>query len=291
MDAFRDDWGSGRYLAEHFAPGHADDHRLVEWLARLQRLAMDPTYGRKVAAMNGRLDVRHLLPSIRVPTLVLHRTQDTGFDVRHARYLGANIPGARLVELSGSDSLPMIGDSEAVLGELQEFITGARHEVEPDRVLATVLFTDIVRSTERAAELGDRRWRQLLAEHDAVVRSRLDRHRGREVKSIGDGFLATFDGPARAIRAARGIVEDVAELGLDVRAGLHTGECEMADDDVRGLAVHIAARVTGLAGAREVLVSGTVKDLVVGSGLDFEDRGEQELRGVPGEWRLWAVAT
>jgi class 3 adenylate cyclase len=290
MDTFRDEWGSGRFLAEHFAPTHAEDQRLVEWLARLQRLAMDPTYGRKVAAVNGHLDVRHLLPSIRVPTLVLHRTEDSGFEVRHARYLAEHIPGARLVELEGRDSLPMVGDAEAVLGEIEEFITGVRQDVERDRVLATVLFTDIVRSTERAAELGDRRWRELLAEHDSAVRRRLERHRGREIKSIGDGFLATFDGPARAIRAARGIVEDMADLGLEVRAGLHTGECEMAEDDVRGLAVHIAARVTGQAGASEVLVSGTVKDLVVGSGLGFEDRGEQELRGVPGRWRLWAVA-
>ncbi len=192
--------------------------------------------------------------------------------------------------LDGVDSLPFLGDSDAVLGEIEEFLTGARAEPEPDRVLATVLFTDICKSTERAAELGDARWRSVLEQHDAAVRSQLARHRGRPIKSVGDGFLATFDGPARAIRAAHGIASEVDGLGLKIRAGLHTGECEVIGDDVGGMAVHIAARVMGNAAPSEVLVSNTVKDLVVGSELRFDDRGEHELRGVPGAWRLWAVA-
>ncbi len=291
MRAFRADWGSGEVLTSHFAPGHAHDLRLAEWLGRLQRLAMDPVYAERSAALTGRMDVRHVLPSIRVPTLVLHRRDDTGFDFRHSEYLARAIPGARLVTLEGTDSLPFLGDVDAITGEIEEFLTGARAAREPDRVLATVLFTDICKSTERAAELGDARWRSLLEQHDAAVRAQVERHRGRVVKSVGDGVLATFDGPARGIRAARAIVEDVARLGLDVRTGLHTGECEVIGDDVGGLAVHIAARVMAAAGAQEVLVSGTVRDLVVGSGLRFDDRGEHDLRGVPGPWRLWAVAT
>jgi class 3 adenylate cyclase len=251
---------------------------------------MDPTYGRKSAAFNGRLDVRPLLPTIRVPTLILHRRHDSAIDHRHGQYLAEHIPGARLVTLEGHDSLPFLGDSDAVAGEIEEFLTGTRADHEPDRVLATVLFTDIARSTERAAELGDQRWRSLLEQHDAAVRTQIARHRGREVKSTGDGFLATFDGPARAIRAARAIKDEVEQIGLDVRAGVHTGECEVIGDDVGGLAVHIAARVMALAEPAEVLVSSTVRDLVVGSGLEFEPRGEHDLRGVPGPWRLWAVA-
>jgi class 3 adenylate cyclase len=290
MDAYRDTWGDGRLIAEHFAPAYVQDRRLVEWLGRLERLAMDPTYGRKSAAFNGRLDVRPLLPTIRVPTLILHRRHDSAIDHRHGQYLAEHIPGARLVTLEGHDSLPFLGDSDAVAGEIEEFLTGTRADHEPDRVLATVLFTDIARSTERAAELGDQRWRSLLEQHDAAVRTQIARHRGREVKSTGDGFLATFDGPARAIRAARAIKDEVEQIGLDVRAGVHTGECEVIGDDVGGLAVHIAARVMALAEPAEVLVSSTVRDLVVGSGLEFEPRGEHDLRGVPGPWRLWAVA-
>ncbi|MEA2296318.1 MAG: hypothetical protein QOE86_3957 [Solirubrobacteraceae bacterium] len=290
MDAYRDHWGQGDLIAQSFAPGHLHDRRLVEWLGRMQRLAMDPTYGRKSAAMHGQFDVRPLLPSIRVPTLVVHRRHDTAIDFRHGQYLAAHIPDARLAALEGSDSLPFLGDADAVADEIEEFLTGTRASREPDRVLATVLFTDIARSTERAAELGDARWRSLLEQHDAAVHAQIARYRGRAVKSTGDGVLATFDGPARAIRAARAITEDLAQLGLDVRAGLHTGECEVIGDDVGGMAVHIAARVMALAEPAEVLVSSTVRDLVVGSGLDFEPRGEHDLRGVPGPWRLWAVA-
>lgn len=290
MDAVQADWGLGTLMARQWAPNYAGDERLGRWLSRLQRLAMDPAYARRLNDANGNIDVREVLPSIQAPTLVLHRRDDGGFDFRHSAYLAEHIPNARLVPLEGEDSLPFLGDSEAVLGEIEEFLTGARAEREPDRVLATVLFTDICRSTERAAELGDARWRAVLEQHDQIVRRQLTRHRGKAVKSVGDGWLATFDGPARGIRAARGIAEDVRGLGLEIRAGLHTGECEVIEDDVGGLAVHIAARVMAGAGPGEVRVSNTVKDLVVGSGLRFDDRGETELRGVPGAWHLWTVA-
>jgi class 3 adenylate cyclase len=234
--------------------------------------------------------VRDVLPSIRVPTLVMHRRDDSFIKIEHSRYLADQIPGARYVELEGIDNMFSLGDSDALLGEIEEHLTGVRHVHEPDRMLATVLFTDICNSTRRAAEMGDRGWRSLLERHDALFRHALDRHRGREVKRTGDGFLATFDGPARAIRCAASLAEAMGSLGIQVRAGLHTGELEVMDGDLGGLAVHIAARVLDRASPSEVLVSGTVKDLVVGSGIDFEDRGEHELRGVPGEWRLYAVS-
>jgi class 3 adenylate cyclase len=283
-----DEWGQGGF-ADRFAPSHADDRSLREWLGRLQRMALGPGEAAAAMELNGRLDVRHVLETIRVPTLLLHRTDDPGIGVAHSRYLAERIPGARLVELDGRDTLPFLGDSDAVLGEIDEFLTGDRRPPEHDRVLSTVLFTDIVGSTVRAAALGDQPWRDLLAEHDRIVRTCFARHRGREIKSVGDGFLALFDGPARAVRAARSIVGEVTALGLEVRAGLHTGEVELVGDDVAGLAVHIAARVMGEAPPGSVLASSTVHDLVVGSGLRFEDRGRRELRGVPGEWGLWEV--
>jgi len=288
MQALVDEWGQGGFAAR-FAPSHADDPTLREWLGRLQRTALGPGDAAAALELNGRLDVRHVLSSIRVPTLLLHRTLDAGIGVAHSRYLAEHISGARLVELGGEDTLPFLGDSAAVVGEVDEFLTGDRRPPEHDRVLSTVLFTDIVGSTVRAAALGDEPWRDLLAEHDRMVRACLARHRGREVKSVGDGFLALFDGPARAVRAARSIVADVTALGLEVRAGLHTGEVELVGGDVAGLAVHIAARVMSEAPAGCVLTSSTVHDLVVGSGLRFEDRGRRTLRGVPGEWGLWEV--
>jgi class 3 adenylate cyclase len=290
MDLYRERWGDGAWIMQAFAPSHAHDRQLADWLGRMERLAMDPTYGRKSAEVHGRFDVRPLLPSIRVPTLVVHRRNDSAMDFRHGEYLAEHIPNARLAALEGTDSLPFLGDADAVLDEIEEFLTGQRAAREPDRVLATVLFTDICRSTERAAELGDARWRTLLEQHDAAVRAQIARHRGRAVKSTGDGFLATFDGPARAIRAARAIVEDVGALGLDVRAGLHTGECEVIGDDVGGMAVHIAARVCDMAAPDEVLTSGTVYGTVVGSGLEFDMRGTHALRGVPGHWPIFALA-
>ena len=209
--------------------------------------------------------------------------------MRHSQYLAEHIPGARYVELPGEDNLLVVGDSERVIEEVERFLTGAHNPPEPDRVLATVMFTDIVGSTATAAQLGDRAWRELLARHDELSRAQLTQFRGRAVKSLGDGFLATFDGPARAIRCALALRDAVRELGIELRAGLHTGECEAIGDDVGGIAVHIGARVGAMAAPREVLVSGTVKDLVVGSGIDFADRGEHALKGVPGTWRLWAA--
>jgi class 3 adenylate cyclase len=281
-------WGEG-FVASSVGPSKISDPGFMEWAGRLERLAASPSTIRRIFDLIGEFDVRDVLPSIRVPTLVMHRTGDTFIKVEHSRYIASKVPGARYVELEGDENMFALGDSEALIGEIEEFLTGTRHEREPDRMLATVLFTDICDSTQRAAEMGDRGWRFLLERHDALFRQALERHRGREVKRTGDGFLATFDGPARAIRCAASIAEAMGSLGLQIRAGLHTGELEVMDGDLGGLAVHIASRVMSHAGPNEVLVSGTVKDLVVGSGIEFEERGERELRGVPGEWRLYAV--
>jgi class 3 adenylate cyclase len=289
MDEQLKHWGEGRLVAA-VAPSAKDDPGFIEWGARLERLAAAPSTIARMMDLIGEVDVRDVLPSIRVPTIVLHRRDDSFLKIEHSRYIAQRIPGARYIELEGLDNMFSMGDSEALLGEIEEHFTGARHEHEPDRMLATVMFTDICDSTRRAAEMGDRGWRFLLERHDALFRQALDRHRGREVKRTGDGFLATFDGPARAIRCAASVAEAMGSLGIEVRAGLHTGELEVMDGDLGGLAVHIAARVMDRASPSEVLVSGTVKDLVVGSGIDFEERGEHELRGVPGEWRLFAVS-
>ena len=282
-------WGEGWVVAS-VAPSQMSDPQFREWAGRLERLAASPATIERILELIGKFDVRDVLSSIRVPTLVLHRRGDEFIKIEHSRYIAGRIPDARLVELEGRDNMFSLGDSEAIIGEVEEFLTGERHEREPDRMLATVLFTDICGSTERAAQLGDRSWRFMLERHDALFRRALGRHRGREVKRTGDGFLATFDGPARAIRCAADLAAEMGTLGLEVRAGLHTGELEVMDGDLGGLAVHIAARVMDIAGPSEVLVSSTVKDLVVGSGIDFEDRGPHELRGVPGEWRLYSVA-
>ncbi len=283
-------WGDGsRILA--VSPSSADNSRLRAWYGRLERLSASPGTAAKFMRMNAQVDVRAVLPSIQVPTLVLHRAGDPFIDVRHSRYLAEHIPGARYIELPGNESLPFASGRASEIDEVEEFLTGARRGPEAERILATVMFGDIVDSTRRAAEMGDRRWRTMLESLESAVGRELSRFRGRAVKKLGDGFLATFDGPARAIRCARAI-RDVAgaDYGLDVRCGLHTGEIELIGDDVGGIAVHIAARVVACAEAGEVLVSGTVKDLVVGSGLEFADRGERELKGVPGHWRLWRVA-
>ena len=288
MDEHVEHWGEGR-VAGGVARSQLHDPEFVEWAARLERLAASPGTIKRIFDLIGKVDVRDVLPSIRVPTLVMHRRDDDFIKLEHSRYLASHIQDARFVELEGSDNVFAVGDSEAVLGEIEEFLTGDRHEREPDRMLATVLFTDIVDSTRRAAEMGDTSWRSLLERHDALFRRALERHRGREVKHTGDGFMATFDGPARAIRCAASVAETMSSLGIEVRAGLHTGELEVMNGDFRGLAVHIAARVMDLAEPCEVLVSSTVKDLVVGSGIDFRDRGAHELRGVPGQWRLFSV--
>ena len=282
------DWG-GPTGAEIWAPSLADDEQFRRWWAQYLRLGASPAAARGVLEMTLQIDVRELLPAIRVPTLILHRSGDRRFEVGGSRYLAERIPGAKLVELPGDDHLVFTGDSEAILDEIEEFLTGSRHLAEPTRVLATVLFTDVVDSTRRAASIGDTRWRALVDEHDRLVRAEIARFRGERVERRGDGFLATFDGPARAIRCASAIVERVHEIGLQVRAGLHTGEIELIGDGVAGIAVHIGARVAALAGADEVLVSGTVKDLVAGSTLLFTERGTYDLKGVPGSWRVYRV--
>jgi class 3 adenylate cyclase len=281
-------WGQGIGLGA-WAPSRRDDAQLREWWARLQRLAASPGMVRSIFALYPDMDIRDVLPTIHVPTLVVHRRGDRMISIELGRYLAEHIPDARLVELDGEDHLFFTGDSEAILDAIQEFLTGARSMPSPERVLSTVLFTDVVGSTERAVDLGDERWRELLRSHDERIRSQLERFQGREVNTTGDGFLATFDGPARAIRCAVAIRDAVGALGLEVRAGVHTGEVEMREGDISGIAVHLAARVAATAGAGEVLVSRTVVDLVAGSGLSFTDRGEHALKGVPGEWRLFAV--
>ena len=235
------------------------------------------------------IDVRDVIPSIRTPTLVLHARGDRVCLVENGRYLAEHIRGARYIELESDDHLPWYADAEVVAGEIQQFLTGVREPVDPDRVLTTVLFTDIVGSTEQASEVGDRRWRDLLELHHSRIRAELERFRGREIDTAGDGFLAAFDGPARAIRCACAAVEAITGLGIEIRAGVHTGECEVLGEKLSGVAVHIGARVAGQAAPGEVLVSSTVKDLVAGSGIVFEDRGTAELKGVPGPWRLYAV--
>jgi class 3 adenylate cyclase len=273
------------------APSVADDPTTVEWYLASQQFASDPGAATALAAIYSETDVQPILPSIRVPTLVLHRRGDRLEPIATARFLSGLIPGARLLELAGEDNLWFAGDSDAIVDAVQEFVTGVRPAWEPDRVLATVMFTDIVDSTTTAAEVGDARWKSLLAEHYERTRSELVRFHGREIDTAGDGFFATFDGPARAVRCAQAIGVAVRPLGLRIRAGCHTGEIELAGDTVRGIAVHIGARVAELADADEVLVSSTVKDLVAGSGLAFEDRGEFELKGIPDAWRLFRVAS
>ena len=283
-----DSWGAGIFL-EQVAPSRVNDEAFKRWWSKYERLSYGPGNALAYFHMNTDIDVRAILPSIRVPTLILQRRDDVYRHPGHAAYLASHIPGAKLVQLPGSDHLPYVGDAEAVLDEVQEFLTGVRSAPEHDRVLATVLFTDIVGSTEKATQLGDRAWKDLLQMHHTLIRQELTRFRGREIDTAGDGFLATFDGPARAVRCAQAIVDDVRAIGLEVRAGVHTGEIELMGDQVGGIAVHIGARVAAAAQPGEVLVSSTVRDLVAGSGIEFDDRGEHSLKGLPGEWRLFAA--
>jgi pimeloyl-ACP methyl ester carboxylesterase len=281
IEATRRDWG-GPVGIEDRAPTMATDDRFRTWWARMLRMSASPGANVALLKMNTEVDIRHVLPSIRVPTLLMHNAGDRCLDVRGSRYMAERIPGAKYVELDGIDHLPWVGNPDAILDEIEEFLTGVRTGPDPDRVLATVMFTDIVGSTERAVVLGDRAWRDVLEGHHALVRDELAHFRGREVDTAGDSFFATFDGPARAIRCACAISKGVGHLGINIRAGLHTGECEVIGEKVGGIAVHTGARVVGLAEAGEVLVSSTVKDLVAGSGIDFQSRGAHTLKGIPG---------
>jgi pimeloyl-ACP methyl ester carboxylesterase len=283
------EWGGPVGLDER-APSAAHDPHVRDWWARFLRLSSSPKAGADLIRVNADIDVRHVLNAIRVPTLVVHNRSDKAVDVGCGRYIASQVPGARFVELNGIDHLPYFGNSDEVLAAVEEFLTGVAPPPDPDRVLATVMFTDIVDSTTRAATLGDRRWHELLESHHALVRHELARHRGREVDTAGDGFLAAFDGPARAVRCALAIVEGVRAMGLQLRASVHTGEYERMGEKLTGLSVHIGARVAALAGAGEVLTSSTVKDLVAGSGLRFAERGSHALKGVPGHWQIFAAS-
>ncbi|HUP34394.1 MAG TPA: adenylate/guanylate cyclase domain-containing protein [Candidatus Limnocylindria bacterium] len=282
------DWG-GPVGLEQRAPSMFHDEAFREWWARFIRMSAGPAGNAAILRMNAQIDVRHVLPSVRVPTLVLHPEGDRTVRVELGRYLARQIPGSRYVEMPGIDHVPFGDTADRTLAEIETFITSLPEEVDADRVLATVMFTDIVSSTERAAELGDRRWRELLQGFHGAVRGQLARFRGREIDTAGDGVLAAFDGPARAVRCAHAVGDVVKPLGLRVRTGVHTGECEVMGDKLAGIAVHIGARVAAAAGEDEVLVSSTVRDLVAGSGLRFSDRGRQALKGIPGEWQLYAV--
>jgi class 3 adenylate cyclase/pimeloyl-ACP methyl ester carboxylesterase len=279
-------------LLARLAPSMNGDPGLLAWFARTQRLSASPREARMIASATSDLDVRHLLGAIGVPTLVMHRPAELVWDVRHSLYLAEKIPGARYLPLEGADSFPFLGDSDAIVEEVSEFLTGGRTGAAPARELLTVMFTDIVDATRLAASLGDGRWRDVLAQHDAIVRAELDRFGGREVKTVGDGFLATFAGPpSRALRCALAIHAATRELELEIRVGIHTGECELIGEDVGGMAVHIASRLADLATPGEVLTSGTVFGTVVGGPFSFEDRGFRELKGVPGRWPLFALTS
>jgi len=281
-------WGEAIDL-KYMAPSLAGDAQFKEWWAAYLRRGASPTAAVTLAKMNAQIDVRHVLPSIQVPTLVLHRLGDESINVEAARYTASQIPGAKLVELPGNDHLPFVGDSRVLLDEVEEFLTGTRPVHKGNRVLATILFTDIVSSTERAINLGDRKWQRLLKRHNNLVRTEISNFRGNEIETAGDSFLVTFDGPARAIRCACAIRDQVKQLGIEIRAGLHTGEIEMRDEKVSGIGVHIASRVLDQASPNEVLVSRTVKDLISGSGINLSEKGTFSLKGIPDEWRLFTI--
>ena len=285
----RRDWG-GPVGIDFWAPSMKGDAQFAEWWGRLLRQGTSPAGAIALVDLYRELDVRPVLSSISAPTLVVQRSDDMIVRAGQGRYLAEHIQGARYVELPGVDHLVWVGDQDAIMDEVEVFLLGSHRGPEHERALATVLFTDIVGSTEKAAELGDQRWRDLLESHDAIVRRQLQIHRGREVKTMGDGFLAAFDGPARAIRCGAAARDELAAIGIEIRVGIHTGEVELVGDDVSGMAVNIGARIGALADSGELLVSSTVRELVVGSGLEFDDRGPHTLKGAPGEWRLFAVA-
>jgi class 3 adenylate cyclase len=291
------DWGQAEFcdkLLRDDAPSMADDDGFRRWYATRLRLGASPSAARDLLRVAMQADVRPLLSSIRTPTLILHRVGDRNCDVRNGRHAAEQIPDSEYVELPGVDHLPWVGDRHRLADEIERFLTrvwksGGWDEPEPERIVSTVLFTDIVASTARAAALGDRGWRELLEKHHALVRRHLARFRGRELDTAGDGFFASFDGPARAVRCAAALCDAVGELGIEIRTGLHTGECELVDGKIGGIAVHIGARVANEAKPGEVLVSSTVKDLVAGSGLEFRERGLTQLKGVPGQWQLFSL--
>jgi len=289
LQAIEEGWGKG-VAFEALVASQADNASMKSWWARYQRLAASPGAAVTLLRSAFETDARSVLPAITVPVLVLHRAGDPFTGPEHGRYLAERVPGAKFVELSGVDHLFFAEDMDLLLSEIQEFLTGVPEAREPDRVLATVMFVDIVSSTEHATRLGDRQWRDVLNRYYAIARRQLARFRGREINTAGDGLFATFDGPARAIRCARTIADEVSVLEIAVRVGIHSGECEVIGDEVGGIAVHTGARIAGQAGPSEVLVSSTVRDLVAGSGIRFEDRGRHPLKGVPGEWSLFAVA-
>jgi class 3 adenylate cyclase len=288
LDRMEKNWGTGESL-RLFAPSVASDETFKLSWARFERLGASPSAVVALMRMNSEIDVRPILPSIRVPTFIIHRQGDVRVNVEAGRFMARQIPNAKYLELPGSDHMLWTGETERILDEVEEFLTGSRSAIESDRVLATVLFTDIVNSTKRAETIGDRAWHDVLDRHNALVRREISRHRGHEVRTMGDGFLATFDGPARSIRCALAINEGVEALGLQVRAGLHTGEVEMADDDLSGIAVHIASRVATMAKPGQVLVSNTVRDLVAGSNIRFHDEGSHSLKGLTESVRLFAA--
>lgn len=285
----KETWGTGG-LTDVFSPTAAADERYRQWWAKYQRMGASPGRSTGMARLIFDMDVRDVLPSIRVPTLVLHRRDFRFFPVEFGRHLASHIPGAKLIELEGNDGFIYLGDMNGLVDEIEEFVTGVRREPEIDRVLATVLLTDMVGSTDKAAELGDARWRQLLDAHDEVVRASLAQHRGRLHRTTGDGILATFEGPGRAIRCAFGLRDGLRALGVEARMGIHTGEIEIRGNEIGGIAVHIAARLMAEATSGEIIASSTVKDLVTGSDVSFVDRGVKALKGVPREWQLYAIA-
>ena len=288
-ETFHETWADPAPVAEFYAPSRANDTAFVTWLSHYLRMSASPGTAAAIHLANSYIDVTAELPTVEAPALLVYRVADRDVNIEEARYIASKMPNAKLVELPGSDHLFWAGDPEPMLQEIEEFVTGIRGSAEPDRIVATVLFTDIVGSTELAASIGDQKWRDLLQRHDAVVREGLTRWRGTEVKTTGDGFLATFDSPTQAIRFGTGLPAAMHPLGIEVRCGLHTGEMEIVDNDVAGLAVHIAARISALAGPSQVFVSRTVKDLVAGSGIDMASRGAHTLKGVPDQWEVFEV--
>jgi len=289
IDSLERGWG-GDVELESLAPSRAGEESFKKWFAAYGRLSVSPAAAVALARMNTYIDIRNVLPTIHVPTLVIHRRGDKDVNIENGRYLAKNVPGAKFVELPGDDHLPTAGESDQIVDQIEEFVTGVRQVAHVDRVLSTILFTDIVDSTRTASQLGDGRWKNLLVTHQEVIRKELSKFRGREIKTTGDGFLAVFDGPGRAIRCALEIVSSIKNLGITVRAGLHTGECELVGNDIVGVAVHITARVAAMAKDNEVLVSSTVKDLVSGSNIKFEDKGTHSLKGVQARWHLYSVS-